>query len=501
MTTLTLSHKSPSEIKADAVVILALPQTSQPNDEPTLHLRAPALDGAAGQSVVAAAHHLLSRANWPHPRGNVPPCEPLVFTGIAGIAPPVTVVAVAASDEPEAIRRAAGQAVRAITDPVTVAVVGTGDVTTSLAAVEGVALGGYRFTHHRSKPTPQLEQVILCSEPDTAELQQQLERSQVIVDAVCAARDLVNTSPAHLSPGAFAEKAVDSASDTEVTVEVLDETELARDGYGGIMAVGQGSTRPPRLVRLTYRPAEAYQHLALVGKGITFDSGGLSLKTGAGMMTMKSDMAGAAAVLEATLAIARLGIRTAVTSYLALAENMPSATAQRPGDVITMFNGTTVEVLNTDAEGRLVMADALARTADDEPDLIIDVATLTGAQIVALGYEVAAAMALDADARQQVVDAAERAGEMLWPMPLPPGLRASLDSKIADMANIGDRMGGMLTAGLFLAEFAPSETPWVHLDIAGPSFNDGPSRDYCPPGGTGSMVRTLVQVAAELADH
>ena len=282
-------------------------------------------------------------------------------------------------------------------------------------------------------------------------------------------------------------------------IEVLDEKRLVRGGYGGIMAVGQGSANPPRLVRMTYRPARAKTHLALVGKGITFDSGGLSLKPPSGMITMKCDMGGAAAVAEATLAIARLGIPVQVTSYLALAENMPSGTAQRPGDVITIHGGTTVEVLNTDAEGRLVMADALVRAGKDSPDLLVDVATLTGAQTVALGHEIGAVMGNDDEARTQMLDAAETAGESLWPMPLPPGLRPSLDSKIADLANVGERMGGMLTAGLFLAEFVEKDTPWVHVDIAGPAFNDGPARDYTPPGGTGVMVRTLVALAQNLA--
>jgi len=250
---------------------------------------------------------------------------------------------------------------------------------------------------------------------------------------------------------------------------------------------------------MEYRPAKATTHLALVGKGITFDSGGISLKPPTGMITMKCDMAGAAAVAEATLAIARLGLPIHVTSYLALAENMPSGTAQRPGDVITIYGGTTVEVLNTDAEGRLVMADALVRAAEDDPDLLVDVATLTGAQTVALGYEIGAAMSNNDDARDQVIEAALASGEALWPMPLPRALRSSLDSKIADIANVGDRIGGMLTAGLFLQDFVGPDLPWVHLDIAGPAFNEGAARDYTPPGGTGSMVRTLVRLAQDLA--
>src|SRR5690606_19171063 len=227
-----------------------------------------------------------------------------------------------------------------------------------------------------------------------------------------------------------------------------------------------------------------------VGKGITFDSGGLSIKPAKSMETMKSDMAGAAAVLHTVLAAAALELPVAVTGWLCLAENMPSGTAQRPSDVITQRGGKTVEVLNTDAEGRLVLADGLAAACEEKPDVVVDIATLTGAQVVALGARVSAVMG-DDDVRQAVVDAAETAGEQFWPMPLPSELRASLDSKVADLANIGDRMGGMLVGGLFLREFV-GETPWAHLDIAGPAFNDGAPYGYTPSGGTGVGVRTLL---------
>lgn len=500
MTTLNLSSTSVTQIEVDGVIIVAVLSSPSTGQDAELRCLAPHLSVTAENAVTTAASALLPASARRHRRGSVPPCEPLTLSGVPGFAAPVVVVAVAAADDPEAIRRAVGQAARAVPDASSLAVADVGEVANSLAALEGAALGGYRYLRYRSGDQSDLRTVTLCSAAESdSTLQEQLEYSRVMVAAVCGARDLVNCSPADLSPAHFAELVQQSAESLPLSVEVLDEVELADGGYGGILAVGQGSSRPPRLVRLTYRPEGAKSHLALVGKGITFDSGGLSLKTGVGMMTMKSDMAGAAAVVEATEAIARLGLPVAVTSYLALAENMPSGTAQRPGDVITMLSGTTVEVLNTDAEGRLVMADALTRTAEDEADLVIDVATLTGAQIVALGYEVSAAMGNDEQARQQVVDAAGRAGELLWPMPLPATLRPSLDSKIADIANIGDRMGGMLTAALFLAEFAPQGVPWVHLDIAGPSFNDGPARDYCPPGGTGVIVRTLVQVAEDLS--
>ena len=259
-----------------------------------------------------------------------------------------------------------------------------------------------------------------------------------------------------------------------MTVDILDETALARDGYGGLLAVGGGSERPPRLVRLNYRPRGAKFHLALVGKGITFDTGGLNLKTADGMYTMKSDMAGAAAVFAATKAIAQLGLKIQVTAYGALAENMPSGTAYRPSDVLTIYGGKTVENGNSDAEGRLVMADALVRACEDKPDLVIDVATLTGAAVVALGERTAGLMTNDEATADQILDAAEVAGEDFWQLPIPKEMRAKLDSKVADLRSTGgDRWGGALLAAAFLREFVTEGTRWAHLDIAGPVLRRG----------------------------
>ncbi len=252
-------------------------------------------------------------------------------------------------------------------------------------------------------------------------------------------------------------------------------------------------------MRLQWAPKKTGVHLGLVGKGITFDSGGLSLKPPAGMVTMKCDMAGAAAVLGAVRAIAVLGIPAKVTAYLAVAENMPSGSAQRPGDVITAYGGRTVEVLNTDAEGRLVMMDALVRCVEDEPEAIVDIATLTGAQLVALGARIAGVMANDDSFRADVAAAAEAAGELVWPMPIGEELRPSLDSPVADLANIGERNGGMMTAAAFLREFVPADLPWAHLDIAGPSFVEGSPWSYNGKGATGFGVRTLVALAERLA--
>jgi leucyl aminopeptidase len=255
------------------------------------------------------------------------------------------------------------------------------------------------------------------------------------------------------------------------------------------------------MVKLTWRHPKAKAHLALVGKGVTFDSGGLSLKPADAMITMKCDMGGAAAVMAATRAIARLKLPVNVTTWAPLVENMPSGTAQRPSDVLTMYSGKTVEVLNTDAEGRLILADALARACEDSPDVLVDVATLTGAVVIALGSRTSAIMSNDDDLRARVQDAADRAGERMWPMPLPEELRAGLKSSVADLANIGERFGGALTAAIFLKEFVAEGTKWAHLDIAGTAFNESEPWGYTPKGGTGIAVRTLVQIAEDLASR
>jgi leucyl aminopeptidase len=325
-------------------------------------------------------------------------------------------------------------------------------------------------------------------------------RGRILAEAMTLVRDLVNTSPADLVPADLAAAAEQVAAAHGLGVQVLDENDLAKEGFGGILAVGMGSAHPPRLVRLEYTHPDAAATVVFVGKGITFDSGGLSLKPPKSMETMKSDMSGAAAVLAAVGAIAELGPAVNVVGYLTIAENMPGGGAQRPSDVITIYGGKTVEVLNTDAEGRLVMADGLVRSGADGPSLLVDVATLTGAQTVALGTRTAGVMASDDSLAADIADAAKRAGEAMWPMPLPEDLRKGLDSTVADIANVsGDRSGGMLVAGLFLREFVPEGVRWVHLDIAGPAYNDGGPYGYVAKGGTGSAVRTLVQIAEDVA--
>ena len=326
-------------------------------------------------------------------------------------------------------------------------------------------------------------------------------RAAVLGAARDWARDLVNLPPNVLFPQSFADnvKKRVAASAAKVTVSVLDDKALVKGGFGGIVGVGQGSANPPRIVTMSYAPAAPNASVALVGKGITFDSGGLNIKPATGMVTMKCDMAGAAAVAATVLAAAELGLPVAVTGYLCLAENMPSGTAQRPSDVVVMRNGTSVEILDTDAEGRMVLGDGLCLASEKHPDWVVDIATLTGAQVVALGTDIAGVMANDDAFRSRVVDAAGAAGEGAWPMPLPVELRAKLDTPTADIAHKGDRDGGMLTAGLFLKEFVGEGIAWAHVDIAGPAFNDKGPKGHHPKGGTGFGVATLLTLVESSA--
>ncbi len=396
--------------------------------------------------------------------------------------------------DPEAARRAVGVALRGLGGHrrVHIAI----DAAAG-ALAEGVLLGSYSFTEYKSQAKPKaLKTVTIAGEPSA---KADLKRAVTVAGAVVAARDLVNTPPNDLYPASFADRARALATERGLEVEVLDEKALKKGGFGGILGVGQGSARPPRLVRITYRPRRAKAHLALVGKGITFDTGGINLKT-AGLTGMKSDMGGAAAAVAAIGAIAALKVPVSVTATVPMAENMPSGTAYRPSDVLTMYGGRTVEIGNTDAEGRLILADAIVRAGEDAPDYLIEASTLTGAQLVALGPRVIGAMG-EAGWRDRVVAAANGVGEPAWAMPLPDELRAGLDSPVADLQNIAnDRWAGMLVAGRFLQEFVPAGLPWVHLDIAGPAFNQGGPWGYTPKGATGAAVRTMVRSAELLAE-
>ncbi|MGO4492796.1 leucyl aminopeptidase [Arthrobacter sp. 2YAF22_2] len=407
----------------------------------------------------------------------------------------------------EALRRAAGSAIRQLAGIATVTLaLPTPDLAAAAAVAEGAAMGAYSFNEYRTAQDGRKDPVksvrILTDLAADKALAPVLERAALIGKAVNATRSLVNQPPSHLYPETFAEAAKDLAKGLPVKVTVWDEKRLEKDGFGGILGVGKGSTRQPRLVKVEYAPAKATAKIALVGKGITFDTGGISLKPHLGMGEMKSDMAGAAVVLNTVLALAELGLPVKATAWLCIAENMPSGAAQRPADVLTIFGGKTVEVLNTDAEGRLVMADGIVAASQEYPDAIIDVATLTGAQLIALGDRTAGVMGADS-VTGAIKAAADRAGELVWPMPLPEELRPSLDSQVADIANIGERHGGMMTAAVFLREFVGQakdggQIPWAHIDIAGPSFNNGSPYGYNHKQGTGCTVRTLVAYVEDI---
>ena len=491
--TLLTSQTSPREADADAIIIGVVQRAGGPQPAPGAEELDAALDGSLAEtlSVLGATGKAEEVTKIPAGGRLAAPLIVAVGLGAAGDGPPMA---------EEALRRAAGAGLRALTaaNPRRVALaLPARDDAEAEAVALGALLGGYAFSRYHRNGQPQATEITLLGGdwPGAA------NRARILADAVTLVRDLVNTGPSHLVPAAFAAEAERVAAASGLEIEVLDEKALADDGYGGILGVGQGSVHPPRLVRLGYSHPDAAKTVVLAGKGITFDSGGLSLKPAKGMEAMKSDMGGAAAVLAAMQAVAALGPVVNVVGYLPLAENMPSGTAQRPSDVITIFGGTTVEVLNTDAEGRLVLADALARSAADSPDLLIDVATLTGAQLVALGPRISGVMANDDAVRDGVVDASRRAGEAAWPMPLPEELRKGLDSPVADLANVAaERHGGMLVAGLFLQEFVPPGVRWAHLDIAGPSFHQGEPYGYTPKGGTGAAARALVQIVLDVAD-
>ena len=375
------------------------------------------------------------------------------------------------------------------------------------AFAEAVALAAYSFSR-RSEPKPRpLERLTLVVDRPEA-VRAALDAAAATADAVHLARDLAQTPSLEKTPAWMAEQAQAIAADAGLDAKVWDEGALAADGFGGVLAVGRGSSRPPRLVQLSYPGTDPVGgHVVLVGKGITFDTGGLSLKPLDGMKAMKTDMAGAAAVLAAMSGLRRLGVRRKVTALLPLAENMPGASATRPGDVIKHWGGRTVEVLNTDAEGRLVLADALAyAVARLAPDALVDIATLTGAVTLGLGRRHAGLYATSRALQDDLVAAGERGGERLWPMPLVDDYADSLVSPVADLRNVGDPdkgySGGSIVAALFLREFTRPpgghSVPWAHLDIAGVGRADG-DEDEITKGPTGFGVRTFLRYLADAA--
>jgi leucyl aminopeptidase len=495
--TLGLADGDPAEQRVDAVVIGI--HRAEPDAPPEL---------AAGADRVAAAFDgrlldtlaLLGATGAP---GEVTKLATL------GTIPAPLVVAVGLGAEPaapETLRRSAGAAARALA--------GTGTALFALpapdadavrAVAEGASLGAYRFVGYKTTPDgrrpPLRAATVLVADTADRDLKAETKRATVVGRAVARTRDWVNTPPNDLRPPDFATAVAAAAEGAGLAVEVLDEKALKRGGYGGILAVGMGSTAPPRLVRLAYAPRGARRSVALVGKGITFDTGGYAVKQPSGMWEMKSDMAGAAAVASVLLAVAALKPKVAVTGYLPMAENMISGSAYRPGDVVTMYNGLKVEVLNPDAEGRMILGDAIARACEDGPDYLLETSTLTGGQVVALGKRITGVMG-DPGLCEWVREAGELAGEPAWPMPLPDDVRKGMDSDVADISQTNasmDRAGHMLQGGIFLSQFVTADLPWAHLDIAGPSYHSGEPTGYWSKGGTGVPVRTLLALIDRIA--
>ncbi|GLZ36177.1 putative cytosol aminopeptidase [Lentzea sp. NBRC 105346] len=397
----------------------------------------------------------------------------------------------------EQVRRASGVAARALGGKkkavTTLASVHLG------AAVEGTLLGAYGFTEYKSDKGDGPVAKVDLHAPVSKEARATVKASTAIAESVIIARDFINTPPNDLYPGSFADRAAKLATDAGLDVEVLDEKQLRKKGYGGILGVGGGSARQPRLVRIAYKGAKATKKVALIGKGITFDTGGISIKPAAGMDEMSSDMSGAAAIVATMVLAAKLKYPLEIIATVPMAENMPSGDAYRPGDVLTMYGGKTVEVLNTDAEGRLILADAIVRAGEDNPDYLIETSTLTGAQVVSLGKRTAGVMGSDSF-RDRVAALGRAVGESAWAMPLPEELRADLDSRLADLANVtGHRWGGMLAAGIFLREFIADGVEWAHIDVAGPAYHSGGAYGYTAKGGTGVPVRTIAAVLADIA--
>ncbi|MBV8291638.1 MAG: leucyl aminopeptidase [Mycobacterium sp.] len=409
----------------------------------------------------------------------------------------------------DVIRRAAGAAARELNgaEAAVTTLTGLPGAGVLTAAVEGLILGSYRFTEFRSDKTapkdPGLREITVLSTAKDAK--SQAAHAAAVATAVATARDLVNTPPSHLYPAEFAKRAKALGESVGLEVEVLDDKALQKGGYGGVIGVGKGSSRLPRLVRLSHhgsklakKPKQA-KKVALIGKGITFDTGGISIKPAASMHYMTSDMGGAAAVIATVALAAQRQLPIDVIATVPMAENMPSSTAQRPGDVLTQYGGTTVEVLNTDAEGRLILADAIVRACEDNPDYLIETSTLTGAQTVALGARTPGVMGSD-EFRDRVADISQRIGENGWPMPLPDELKDDLKSTVADLANVsGQRFAGMLVAGVFLREFVADGVNWAHIDVAGPAYNTGSAWGYTPKGGTGVPTRTMFAVLEDIA--
>ena len=414
---------------------------------------------------------------------------------------PVIAVGLGKADllDDETLRRASGTAARSLGGFENVATT-IGDLGLA-AAVTGFGLGSYSYAGLRKETEESKDKTTTVTFISTGKDDKDVfVEAQIIVESVLLARDLVNTPSSHLYPESYSVIASNEESKHGLQTTILDEKQLADQGFGGILAVGNGSSRKPRLLRIDWKPRKAKKSIALVGKGITFDTGGISIKPGASMENMISDMGGSASVLATIIAAARLNLSINVSAFLPMAENMPSGDAFRPGDVITHFGGITSEILNTDAEGRLILADAIAYASEDKPDYLIDAATLTGAQLVALGLRTSGVMGTD-KFRDSVAKTGREVGEQAWAMPLPEELDEQVKSPVADLRNVtNSRFAGMSAAGRYLQEFVGADIEWAHVDIAGPAYNTAGEFGYTPKRATGQPVRTFVQVLKDLSE-
>jgi len=396
----------------------------------------------------------------------------------------------------ESIRSAVGNGIRAVkTSRVVTALNQVPIEAATRAVVEGAVLGGYEYRGYKTNGEGSVVETVELVGGNESEIAEAVVASEV----TNLARDWVNTPALDMAPETLAARITAAAGDVGVGYEVWDLARITDEGLGALLGVAAGSDRSPSLVVLEYQPGESKGHLGLVGKGITFDSGGLSIKTAPFMEEMKDDMSGAAAVAAATIGIARLGLPIRVTAVMPLTDNAIGGNATRPGDVLRPISGPTIEVLNTDAEGRLILADGLGVMRRYEPDLVIDVATLTGAARIALGDRIGAVFGSDSEVGARVLAAASRAGEHFWELPLFKEYRKQLDSDIADIKNIsGSRYGGAIVAAVFLADYA-GEGPWAHLDIAGPALARETAGEQVK-GASGFGARTLIEVARAMAE-
>ena len=473
-----VSTDAPEKVSCDAIVVGAFSD----DGVPTLEDAADSLDAALDGALTA---HLTER-DFKAKAGSLE-----IIPTLGRVAPKAVVVAgLGTKDQssPVQLRKTSVAAARHLSDRTTIATtLGSHGVGAAAAVIEGFLLGSYRFTRFKSDPHPsKISQVVLLDADE-----REIDRGVALAEATMFTRDLVNEPPNSLTPDALARRAREVADVNDLECTIWDESEIESRGFGGLHAVGRGAINPPRFIQLRYAPKKARGKVALVGKGVTFDSGGLSLKPANSMENMKSDMTGAGAVIAAMAALKRLDVKTEVIALIPTTENLPSGDSLKPGDVIRHYNGKTTEVNNTDAEGRLILADALAWACEQEPDAIVDVATLTGGIMVALGTRLSGLFANNDGLSEELMTAAEASGEPVWRMPLVDDFRKDIDSDVADMKNSGSRWGSAIVAAIFLKEHVKQSIPWAHLDIAGTDWADKP-HELGPKGSTGVMARTLI---------